>query len=265
MAGTNFTGPVSQGEKTGNPQTQTVAYHKVVRQVSLSQAASRQVITIPPNSTILNIGAIPTSSFTGDKANDMNVNFGSSADADQYGLVQVGNASFAKQTQILTKQVSVGGGTKQGFIALPPHSTLLRLGAIQTSAFSTPGDAVSAGIVNFGTEGDKDQYGALTDVSAAQGLTFVTPVSGVTDFDAGGILVVSCSVETTSVFTNGGARAFVEYAVVNDTTGLTMQPAGSAAAGFDSGGTLVLTLSAAATTTFTGGGVRAFVEYVTVE
>src|SRR3990167_2476751 len=109
MAGTNFSGPVSQGTNTGNPQTRTIAYSKVVRQVSLSQAASRQVITIPPNSTILNIGAIPTSSFTGDKANDINVNFGSSADADQYGLVQIGNASFAKQTQILTKQVSVGG------------------------------------------------------------------------------------------------------------------------------------------------------------
>src|SRR3990167_7283948 len=108
MAGTNFTGPVSQGERTGIASTQTVGYVKVMRQVSLSQAASRQIITLPPNSTLLAIGAIPTSAITGDKANDMHVNFGTSADADQYGLVQVGNQSFAKQTQILTKQVSVG-------------------------------------------------------------------------------------------------------------------------------------------------------------
>ena len=265
MSSTNFTGPVTQGEKTGRSNTQTVGYMKVVRQVLLSQAEPRQVITIPPNTTLLNIGAVPTSSFTGDKANDMNVNFGSSADADQYGLVQVGNQSFAKQVNILQKQVSVGGGSKQAFMALPPHSTLIGIGAIQTSAFSTPGDAVSAGIVSFGTEGDVNQFGVITDVSAAQGLTFVTPVSGVAEFDSGAILVVSCSVETTSVFTNGGVRAFVQYAVADDRTGLTMKPAGSAAAGFDSGGTMVLTLSAAATTTFTGGGVRAFIEYVTTE
>ena len=265
MAGTNFTGPVSQGEKTGLASTQTVAYVKVVKQVALSQGASRQIITLPANSTLLNIGAVPTSSFTGDKANDMNVSFGTSADGDQYGTVQIGNASFAKQTQILTKQVSVGGGTKQAFIALPPHSTLLGLGAIQTSAFSTPGDAVSAGIVSFGTEGDVNQYGAINDVSAAAGFTLVSPVSGAADFDSGGILVVSCSVETTSVFTNGGARAYVQYSVADDRTGLTLQPAGSGAAGFDAGGTIVITLSAAATTTFNAGGARAFVEYLTVE
>lgn len=266
MSRTNFEGPLSVGgAPTGNPQTDKRGFVKCVKQISLSQASPRQVITLPAGSTLMNIGAIPTSAITGDKAYDMNVSFGTSADGDQYGVVQVGNQSFSKQTNVLTRQVSVGAANKQAFVTLPPESTLLRLGVLQTSAFTTPGDAVSAAAVKFGTATDLDQYGIFTGVSALANLVYITPVSGAMDFGSGGTVVISCSAETTSVFTNGGARAFVEYAVVNDSTGLTLQPAGSAAAGFDSGGTIVVTLSAAATTTFTGGGVRALIEYVTVE
>lgn len=265
MTSTTFTGPVVVGEREGAPNTQTIGFVPAIKQISLSQANPRQVVTLPPKTTILRIGAIPTSAITGDKAQDMNVSFGTSGDSDQFGIVQIGNQSFAKQTQILTKQVSVGAANKQAFVHLPPESTLLRLGVLQTSAFSTPGDAVSAAAVKFGTATDLDQYGAITNVSALNNIQYSTPVSGAMDFGSGGTIVISCSAETTSVFTNGGARAFVEYAVVNDSTGLTLQPAGSAAASFDTGGTVCVSLSAAATTTFTGGGCRAFIEYIQVE
>ena len=269
MSRTNFTGPISQGDQTGLASTQTIAYVPVIRQVALSQAASRQVITIPPNSTILRFGAFPTSGFTGDKAYDINVNFGSSADANQYGQLQIGTkttAGYAPNAVLQVKQVSVGfnagfNGT-QGRVTLPPHSTLIGIGAIQTSAL-TGTDSATAAKVSFGTETDIDQYGIVVDVSALQGLSFVSPVSGALDFDSGGTIVVSHSAESTSVTTGGGARAFVQYMEVNNEAGSSMTP-GVSAANFDSGGTIVVTLSAAGTTTFTGGGARAFVEYLPV-
>lgn len=265
MTSTTFTGPLRTGEETGISSTRTIGFVKCVKQIPLSQAASRAVITLPKGSTLLNIGAVPTSAITGGAA-EMNVSFGTSGDINQYGVIQCGNSSsHNKQVQFLTKQVSVGAGRKQTIVTLPPESTLIGLAAIGTSAFSTPGDAVSAAAVKFGTAGDLDQYGSITNVSARLTLAFSTPVSGALDFDTGGDVVISCSAETTSVFTNGGARAFVQYTVADDQTGLVMRPAGSGATDFDNSTTIVVTLSAAGTTTFTGGGVRAFVEYVQVE
>lgn len=265
MTATTFTGPLRTGQETGINSTRTIGFVKCVKQISLSSGTSRAVITLPAGTTILNIGAVPTSAITGGAA-EMNVSFGTSADIDQYGIVQCGSSSsHNKQVQFYTKQISVGAGRKQSIVTLPPESTLIGLAAIQTSSFSTPGDAVSAAAVKFGTATDLDQYGSITNVSALQSLAFSTPVSGARDFDTGGDVVISCSAETTSVFTNGGARAFVQYTVADDRTGLTMRPAGSGAAAFDSQTTMVVTLSAAGTTTFTGGGVRAFVEYVQVE
>jgi hypothetical protein len=263
--GTNLTGPISQGEKTGNPQTQTVSYVKVVRQVSLGVGAARQVITIPPNSTLLGFAAVPTSGFTGGEVRDMNVNFGTSADPVGFGLLQVANnATTFKDVSVRTRQVSVGAGSLTGTISLPPKSTLLRIGAIETSAIAGT-DAATAARVNFGSPGDVDQYGIVTGVSAKASLIYTTPVSGANEFDSGGIIVVSISADATSVITGGGARAFVEYAVAENASGNVEGVPASGAASFDAGGTIVLTLSAAATTTFTAGGVRAMVEYLTVE
>src|SRR3990167_7386665 len=165
MTSTTFTGPIRSGEETGIASTRTIGFVKCVKQISLSQGTSRGVITLPAGVTILNIGAVPTSSFTGDKAFDMNVSFGTSGDVNQYGVVQIGNQSFSKQANILTRQVSVGAGSKQARVTLPPESTLLGLSAISTSAFSKPGDAVSAAAVKFGTATDLDQYGIISNVS----------------------------------------------------------------------------------------------------
>ena len=267
MSRTTFTGPVSVGGvDTGNPQTDPRGWVKTVKQVTVGAGAARQIITIPPGSTLLNIGAVPTSAITGGTdVFDMNVNFGTSADPAGFGLIQVGNISgYQKAVRIETRQVSVGSGTLRGFIDLPPNSTLLRIGAIETSAIAGT-DAATAARVNFGSPGDVDQYGIVTGVSAKASLIYTTPVSGSNEFDAGGRIIVSVSSDATTTITGGGARAFVEYAVADNSTGLTMRPAGSGAATFDTGGTIVITISAAGTSAFTGGGARAFVEYVTVE
>ena len=265
MAGTNYTGPLSQGEKTGNPQTQTVGYVKVTKQVSLGSGDSRKIITIPPNSTLTGFQAVPTSAFTGGTdLRDMNVNIGTSADPAGYSLLQLKTASGSFQdVSVRTRQVSLNAGGV-GRVDLPPKSTLLRIGAIMTSAFA-PADAASAAVVNFGTPTDFDQYGIVTGASAKASLVYTVPVSGSTEFDAGGTIAISCSAVSTNVTTGGGVRAFVEYVVADNETGAVSRAATSGAASFDSGGTIVVTLSAAATTTFTGGGARVLIEYVTVE
>lgn len=265
--GTNFTGPISEGEKTGNPQTQTVGYVKVVKQVPIGAGAGngRAIVTLPPGSTVTNIGAVITSAITGgtDVA-DMNINFGTSADPGGYGVVQIPKSTNGQKTNIITRQVSLNASGNAS-ITLPPKSTLLRLGSVETSTWA-PADAASAGVTNFGTgASDVGHYGIVTGASARASIVFVTPVSGATEFDAGGTIYISASAVSTNVTTGGGVRAFVEYAVADADGGLMQRSPASGAASFDAGGTIVITISAAATTTFTGGGVRAFVEYVTVE
>lgn len=264
MAGTNFSGPISTGEKTGNAATQTVGYAKIVKQVSIGSGASRQIVSLPPNSTILGVGAVRTSAFTGGTDfHDMNINFGTSADPTGIGMVQLQNPGASVRTRIEARQISLNCG-EVGRIDLPAKSTLLRLGAIATSALA-PADAGSAAVTNFGTATDFDQYGVVTGASARSSLVYVVPVSGSTDFDTGATIVVSVSAVSTNVTTGGGTRAFVEYAVADSDTGARMIAPSSGAATFDTGGTVVITMSAAATTSFTGGGVRAFIEYATVE
>ncbi len=265
---TNFTGPISAGEKTGNPQTQTVGYVKMVRQVPVGAGTGngRAIISIPPGSTLLKVGAVPASAFTGGTdLSDMNVNFGTSADPAGYGQVQLTTKAAAVKTRIETRQVSLNASGNSS-IQLPPKSTLLRLGAIETSAWG-PADAASAGVTNFGTgAADTGHYGIVTGASAKASIVYVVPVSGATEFDAGGTIYISTSAVSTNVTTGGGTRAFVEYAVADvDSGAVVMRDVVSGATTFDTGGTIVITISAAATTTFTGGGARAFVEYVTVE
>lgn len=264
---TNFTGPISEGDKTGNPQTQTVGYVKVVKQVPVGAGTGngRAIITLPPGSTLIHLGAVITSAITGgtDVA-DMNVNFGTSADPGGYGVLQIPKTSNGQKVSIVSRQVSLNCGSN-ATITLPPRSTLLRLGAIESSAL-TPNDGGSAAVTNFGVgASDVGHYGIVTGASARASLVYVVPVSGATEFDTGGNIYISVSAVSTNVTTGGGTRAFVEYAVADADGGLVMRTPASGAATFDTGGTIVITISAAATTTFTGGGARAFVEYVTVE
>lgn len=140
MTSTHFSGPVVQGEITGNPQTQTIAYSKVVAVTNVGFGATRAILSIPPKSTLLNLGAVPTSAFTGtDPVSAMTVSFGNSAQNVYFG------------------QVVVSANTRTG------NST---------------------------------------------------PVSGASEFDNGGTIVINLSALSTTVFTGGGVRAFVEYVTV---------------------------------------------------
>lgn len=267
MATTHFSGPIAAGENTGNPQTTTTGFVKMTKQVAVGAGTGngRQIISIPSGSTILNIGATLTSAITGgtDVA-DMNINFGTSADPTGYGMVQIPKPTNGQTVRMQTRQVSLNA-SGNATVTLPPKSTLLRLGSVETSTWA-PADAASAGVTNFGTgPADVGHYGIVTGASARASIVYVVPVSGATDFDTGGNIYVSCSAVSTNVTTGGGVRAFVEYAVADADSGVIMRSPTSGAATFDTGGTIIITISAAATTTFTGGGARAFVEYVTVE
>lgn len=259
MTRTTFTGPLSVGGvDTGNPQTDPRGWVKVVKQVSLSQGSPRQIVTIPSGSTLLNIGAIRTSAFTGgDDLKGMRVNFGTSADANQYGLVALENSGVGE----LVAKIRQCALSVSANIEIPAESTITRLGAVITSALT--GSDVSAAKIQFGDGTDVDQHGVVP-VSAATRYNSIANVSSAT-FDTAGRIVVSMSAENTSVMTGGGGRAFVEY-VTHDNIGTQQFKAVvSGSTEFDSGGTIVVTLSAHSTTSFTGGGARAFIEYTTVE
>lgn len=256
MTSTNFEGPLRVGgADTGNTQTDRRGFVRLVKQVSLSQASPRQVITLPPNSTLLDIGAIRTSAFTGgDDLIDMRVNFGTSADVDQYGKVLLQNTALA-ELQVNVKQVPLSVSAN---VYIPPESTLTKLGAIITSALT--GSDVSAAKIQFGDGTDVDQHGVVP-VSAATRYNSTGNISAA-QFDSGGLVVISMSAENTSVVTGGGGRAFVEY-VTHDRQGTQQfKPAVSGSGSFDTETTIVVTLSANATTSFTGGGARALVGYV---
>ncbi len=266
MSRTNYAGPMSVGQKTGNNITDTRGWTKLVKQVSVGFGAARQIVSFPKGTTILNIGAVPTSAFTGGTdVHDMNINFGTSADSQGLGVVQVSTRPNCVKARIECRQVSLNASGHDS-IELPPKSTLLRLGSIETSTW-TPADAASAGVTNFGTgSADVGHYGIVTGASARASIVFITPVSGATEFDTGGTIYVSCSAVSTNVTTGGGVRAFVEYAVADSDSGIQMKPVASGAASFDtSGGSVVVTISAAATSAFTAGGVRAIIEYVVTE
>jgi hypothetical protein len=76
MGTTNFSGPVTLGEQTGAPTTDTRGFVRAVRIVTLSQATSLVNISIPPKSVVMRLGFVPTSAFTGtDPVSAMNVTF----------------------------------------------------------------------------------------------------------------------------------------------------------------------------------------------
>ncbi len=138
MSRTNFAGPVSFGEKTGNDTTDTRAFLPGRRQILLSQATPSASITIPPLSTIIKLGFVPTSAFTGtDPVSAMNVTF-------------------------------ANGSLVHGIV---------------TASAAT-------------------RYHESTFVSAAEA------------YDAGGTMTITLSALSTTVFTGGGGRAFVEYITV---------------------------------------------------
>jgi hypothetical protein len=107
-----------------------------------------------------------------------------------------------------SKVVSLGGGAAapRAIVTLPPFSTLTGLRAVPTSAFASDVSAVN---VNWGNSAQATRYGIIA-VSALGALRSAA-VSGAVDFDAGGTIVITASAVSTSVFTAGGVRAFIEY------------------------------------------------------
>lgn len=110
-----------------------------------------------------------------------------------------------------SKVISLGGGATapRAIVTLPPFSTLTGLRAIPTSAFAADVSAVN---VNWGNSAQATRYGVIA-VSALGSLR-AAAVSAATDFDAGGTIVVTVSAVSTTTFTAGGVRAFIEYITV---------------------------------------------------
>lgn len=75
MSSSNFTGPITFGEKTGLATTQTIGFVKGVIVLGLSSATKSATRTMPINSTITQVGFIPTSAFTGADVSACNVTF----------------------------------------------------------------------------------------------------------------------------------------------------------------------------------------------
>lgn len=130
-------------------------------------------------------------------------------------LVTVGSGGITGNAQTETtgfvaasKVVSLGGGSTapRQVVTIPPGSFLTRLGAFTTSAFA--GD-VSAVNVNFGNSGQATRYGVIS--VSALGLVRTATVSAAADFDAGSTIIITGSAVSTTTFTSGGFRAFVEY------------------------------------------------------
>ena len=136
MSRTNFTGPVSFGENTGLPTTDTRGWVPGRKVLLLSQATPSGSMTIPPKAVVTKTGFVPTSAFQGtDPVSAMNVTFA--------------NGSLVHNV------ITASAATK---------------------------------------------YHESTTVSAAI-------------YDDGGVLTVTLSALSTTVFTGGGGRAFVEYIV----------------------------------------------------
>lgn len=110
------------------------------------------------------------------------------------------------------KTLSLGATGSNGFrgiVTIPSFSTLIGLRAVPTSAFAAD---VSAIAVNFGNSADATRYGTV-QVSALGALRSAA-VSAANDFDTSNTIVVTVSAVSTTTFTTGGARAFIEYITI---------------------------------------------------
>lgn len=92
---------------------------------------------------------------------------------------------------------------------IPPKSVVTKNAFVPTSAF-TGTDPVSAMNVTFA---NGTVVHSIVPVSAATRYAESTFVSGAL-YDTGGTLTVTLSAQSTTVFTGGGGRAYVEYITV---------------------------------------------------
>ncbi len=121
------------------------------------------------------------------------------------GNSQTETSGFVHSSKVL----SLGSGNSRQIVTLPPFSTLTGLRALPTSAFAADVSAVN---VNWGNSAQATRYGVIA--VSALGALRTASVSGAADFDAGGTIVVTVSAVSTTTFTSGGVRAFIEYITV---------------------------------------------------
>jgi len=125
------------------------------------------------------------------------------------GLPATDTTSYVTQAKI----VSLGGGATapRQIITIPSNSTLLRMGGVVTSALAADVSAVN---ISFGNSADATHYGIIA--VSALGQVRTTTVSAATEFDNVTVspfntIVIVVSAVSTTTFTAGGVRAFVEY------------------------------------------------------
>lgn len=104
------------------------------------------------------------------------------------------------------KVIQLSQGTPRGNITIPPNSVVTKVAFVPTSAF-TGDDPVSAMVVTFTT--GTVVLGVVT-ASAATKYHESTVVSGAV-LDSGAVVSASLSALSTTVFTGGGGRAYIEY------------------------------------------------------
>jgi hypothetical protein len=121
------------------------------------------------------------------------------------GNSQTETSGFVHSSKVL----SLGSSNSRQIVSLPPFSTLTGLRAIPTSAFAADVSAVN---VSWGNSAQATRYGVIA--VSALGAMRSASVSAGTDFDAGGTVVVTVSAVSTTTFTAGGVRAFIEYITV---------------------------------------------------
>lgn len=130
--------------------------------------------------------------------------------------IGAGGDTGNSQTQTIgyvhaTKVVSLGGGSTapRQIVTLPPKSSLINLRGIVTSAFAADVSAVN---INWGNSAQATRYGviAVSAIGQVRGAT----VSASDDFDSGGTIIITASAVSTTTFTTGGVRAFIEYLTV---------------------------------------------------
>lgn len=124
------------------------------------------------------------------------------------GNSQTETSGFVRATKVISLGAT-GSNVRRAIVSLPPFSTITGLEAVSTSAFAAD---VSAALVNWGNSADATHYGVIA--VSALGQVRSAPVSAATEFDAGGTVVVTVSAATTTTFTVGGVRAFINYITV---------------------------------------------------
>lgn len=118
------------GGDTGNSQTETSGFvdsHKVVSLGATGTNIRRAIITLPPNSTLRGLTAIPTSAFAAD-VSAVNVNWGNSADATHYGVIAVSAVGALRSALVSAGTEFDTGGT-----------IIITVSAVSTANFTTGG------------------------------------------------------------------------------------------------------------------------------